>query len=305
MFGKKAKELMLELEKRNTEIEQLKARVSGLEDEVARLKGQEASVARAITEAGNAAARIEEDANKKRDEMLEKASMVVQTAHTNAEAVITDAETTAANIRKAAEEYAETVRRDADSYSENTRTDVNIYVERSIIASQLEVKKRKDVSNEINSLLKETVRRLTEQNNTFIELLNSIVGKNEEKVAELCYDVEKCSCSCKDCENPCSVKSDEHMDEPKADEQPRAVEEDVPVAADEDTASDEVPAVTEDKPENELPDEYESPAQLMQNIYHILNRQLPNSEEAENGQPDNELPHDEDLASIVSDVIDN
>lgn len=289
MFGKKTKALRAELDKIKAENEELKNRIQGLEQEVAHYKEQETSVARAITEAGIAAARIEEEANTKRDALIEKATQVVKTAHDNADAVMAQAD-----------EDAKKIREEAESYSDNTRTDVNIYVERTIMASQLEVKKRKDVSNELNELLKKTASYLVEQNKAYIELINKVVDESDEEVKSLCHEVEKCNCSCKDCEDPCSVKADDTETEKEA--------------AEPETFAEEVDA-------SKLPEEYDSPSQLMQNIYYLLKRQLPEdyqpSEEVRQDNPDkkeepeaepeiridSELPHDEDLAKLVSDVV--
>ena len=312
MFGRKTRELRFMLDQQLEENEILRKRINELEKEVAALKEQEASVARAITEAGKAAARIEQEADSKRNELIEKAEATVKEANENAEAVIARANDEASVVRKAADEYRVAQKRDADNYAENTRTDVNIYVERSILASQMEVRKRKEVAAQLNDLLKKTTDYLTEQNNLFIEMLSSVIEDNDEQVGSLCSEVEKCSCSCKDCANPCENKKDE--DETAPDE-----------AAQAETAEDE----TQD--EASETDEDIDPAKLMQNIYKILKRQLPDAEKIqpapsektdasnpEKDQPvirivpqkqsasekiESQLPHDSDLSELVSDVI--
>lgn len=315
MFGKKAKELAAHLEKANRENEELKERISSLEAEIEKLKDQEASVSRAITEAGKAAARIEEEANKKRGELIAEAEETVRCAKSDADGIRAKAKEDAACTRNDADEYAKSTMQDADSYSDNTRTDVNIYVERTIMASQLEVRKRKEVMAELNELLRKTTDYLTAQNNEFIRMLESVIDENELKTTAACLKVDKCSCSCKDCENPCSVYSAEKKEEADAVEE---IPDDIPEygsAASSDASGEEG---------LELPAEYESPAQLMQNIYHILKRQLPEKEAAERSDPvpafkseeepvqaekhidnaESELPHDESLMELVSDVVD-
>ena len=304
MFGKKAKELKLQLDRANAENEELKKRISELEADVQRLKDQEASVVRAISEAGKAASRIEEEADHKRSEMIAEAEKAVETAKENADALRAQADIDAENARREADEYVKAVKTDADKYSENTRTDVNIYVERTIMASQLEVKKRKDVMAELNELLKKTTEYLTAQNNTFIEMLSKVIDESSSETAAAVKEIEKCSCSCEDCQSPCSeYKEPDHEDEPKPAEE----------AADNEIDS------------SKLPEEYDSPAQLMQNIYMILKRQLPEKEaqdepaRTEAGKPrieaqapspiapeeriESELPHDESLSSLVSEVV--
>lgn len=300
MFGKKAKELNAQLEKVNQENEELKKQIASLEEEIKRLKDQEASVSRAITEAGKAAARIEDDANAKRDELLAQAEQTVRTARENADEIRAKANMDADAAKKEADEYVKSTKLDADSYYDNTRTNVNIYVERTIMASQLEVRKRQEVVNELNDLLRKTTDYLTEQNNAFIKMLESVISENEINTEEACREIDKCSCSCKDCKDPCS----NYKEEENAPEETEEAE------------TDEAPA--------ELPDEYESPAQLMQNIYMILKRQLPEKEaEAEAaasarsevpvGNSDalsrqiekieSELPHDDSLSEILNDMV--
>lgn len=326
MFGRKTKELTLRLEEAGRENEQLKSnieemtkRIAALEAEVARFREQEASVARAITEAGKAAARIEADADKKRTELIEEANRTVEEAKKTASGVINKADSDAADTRRSAEEYMETAMKEADSYSastrseadsyaENTRTDVNIYVERSIMASQLEVRKRRNVMEEMNELLKRTVAYLTEQNDSFISMLESVIEDNARQTDAVCADVEKCSCSCKDCEHPCSEAHTEEKAETEKNE----------------SAAEEA-AAEENAEETELPEEYDNPAQLMRNIYYILKRRLPDSdaEEGTETEPasvnkpeikvvprtspadkvESELPHDDELSQLVSDVV--
>ncbi len=316
MFGKKAKELAAQLDRVNRENEDLKKKVASLEEELNRLRDQEASVSRAITEAGKAAARIEEDANDKRGKLLAEAEEKVRIAGIDAQDIRQRAESDADSVRKDADEYAQSVRKDADDYSDNTRTDVNIYVERTIMASQLEVRKRKEVIAELNDMLRKTTAYLTEQNDTFIAMLNSVIDGNETDTEKVCREVEKCSCSCKDCSNPCSEYSEEKGEETACDDAQSAVvsgSEENPVPCDED----------QDGPDD-LPEEYDSPAQLMQNIYHILKRDIPehglaeapsepvqtessNIETVPETKPveniESELPHDDTLMELVSDVV--
>lgn len=295
MFGKKTKELQARLAERETENEQLKQRISELETELDRLREQEALVLRAITEANRTAERIEAEAGEERDKMIADAEQQV----------------------KNAEEEAESVRKDADDYSENIRTDANIYVERTIIASQLEVKKRKDVMAEMNELLKKTTDYLNEQTETFTAMLKTVIEESEEKTHDICYEIEKCSCSCDECENPCMEHAGKPEGGDKGDEDEGEGEETSDCAEPcEPEVSEEAPAEAESEAacadgENApsgvdpdtLPDEYESPAQLMKNIYYIQQRDLPVTEETADENAPVELPHDEKLDEIVSDVV--
>lgn len=304
MLGKKKKELQTKLAEREAENEQLKQRINELEAELNRLKEQESLVLRAITEANRTAERIEAEAGETHDKLIAEAEQHVRNAEEEAE-----------TLRRNAEEDAESVRKDADDYSDNIRTDANIYVERTIIASQLEVKKRKDVMAEMNELLKKTTDYLNEQTETFNAMLKTVIEESEEQANEICYEIEKCSCSCDECENPCMA----HAGKPGASKEGDGDDEDEDESEEEsdcaepcEPAEEEAPA--EEAPEaacadgenapagvdpDTLPDEYESPAQLMKNIYYIQQRDLPIREENEPVG----IPHDDKLDEIVSDVV--
>lgn len=312
MFGKKAKELAQLLDKSNTENETLKKRITELEAEVDRLKEQENLVVRALTEANRTACRIEDEANEQRDKLIDEAEQHVKEANDKADGIIKKADEDAGNIRKGADaymeslkkqadDYAETQKKEADSYSENIRTDANIYVERTIIASQLEVKKRKDVMAELNELLKKTTDYLTEQTETFKDMLKTVIEDNEEQTADLTREIEKCNCSCESCKDPCmehagkmpkkgeGEEGDEDEDEdeteeggceeavteePEANEEAPAESDPSPAAADLLT----VDAPDEEEKEfasEELPREYRTPAELMRTIYLIQKRDIP------------------------------
>ena len=287
MFGKKTKELKELLTQKESENEILKKRVCELEDEVKRMKEQEDFVVRALTEANKTAARIEAEAGEAHDKLIAEAEQHVR-----------EAEEEAANVLSKAGEEAESVRKDADDYSENIRTDANIYVERTIIASQLEVKKRKDVMAELNELLKKTTDYLNEQTETFANMLKTVIEDNEEQTKELCYEIEKCNCSCDECKDPCMAHAgkkpskgdgedeDEEDGEEGEDEseETASFEESEPA---EETPAEETPdaacadeeAAPSDVDPSSLPDEYDSPAQLMKNIYYLQKRELPENRE--------------------------
>ena len=195
MFGRKAKELQEQLTQRNSENEQMKKRIEELEAEVIRLKDQEALVVRAITEANKTANRIEEEANSARDKLVSEA-----------EGKVRDAEEQANDTRNKANEDAMNIRKAADDYSENVRTDANIYVERTIFASQSEVRRREDVVAEMNELLKKTTAYLNEQTEAFNAMLKSVIEENRKQSKAICADVNKCSCSCKDWRTPARIR---------------------------------------------------------------------------------------------------
>lgn len=296
MFGKRAKELQelqTLLTQRNSENELQKKKIAELEEEVARLKEQENLVLRAITEANRTANRIEMEAGQERDRLISEAEKTVR-----------DAEQKADEVLKQADDDADSVRKDADSYSENIRTDANIYVERTIIASQLEVKKRRDVMAEMNRLLKETTEHLNERMSSFRDMLASVIEENEEQADEICAEVEKCSCGCDECKEPCTEHkgaekkktkkdSDGDEDEDEDEEEDESDEEceEEPVPETEEEPAEEAPAAFMDNgdtdhdepeplPEREidpasLPHDYKSPAELMKNIYYIQRRDLP------------------------------
>lgn len=296
MFGKKAKELQKLLTQRNSENEQMKKRIEELESEVARLKEQEELVVRAITEANRTASRIEEEAGIERDQLI-----------ASAREQLTEAESKADELVKKAGEQADELKKEADDYSENIRTDANIFVERTIIASQMEVNKRKDVMAQMNELLKQTTDHINEQMASFKELLASVIESNEEQTKEICADIDKCSCSCEECENPCKPQvmdpgskkpeegeedegsdeeTDEQTDEPAGDADEGSVE---PKAEPAEPAEQTAAHLEEDAPEEAaeeapakfdpfvLPKEYKNPAELMKNIYYIQRRDIPAS----------------------------
>ena len=264
MFGRKTKELL-------AENKQLKKRIEELEGQIKQLKDQEELVVRAITEANRTANRIEEEANAKRDELVAKA-----------EGTVRDAEEKAADMINKADEDARARRKEADDYSENIRTDANVYVERTIFASQSEVKKREDVVAKMNEMLKKTTAYLNEQTEAFTAMLNSVIGENEAQSEEICREVNKCACSCKDCKNPCEKKKDgdgedeDESEDEAAEPEAEAVSEPEP----EETSSDEAAALLdtgdEDVDPSKLPDDYRDPAELMKNIYYIQKRDIPN-----------------------------
>ena len=328
MFGKKSKELQELLTQRNSENELMKKRIAELEAEVNRLKEQESLVLRALTDANRTAERIEKEAGEQSEKLIAEAAEKVQEAADKANDMLATADEEAAAVKK-----------EADDYSENIRTDANIYVERTIIASQMEVNKRKDVMAELNELLKKTTDYLNEQTETFTAMLKSVIEDNEEQTKELCADIEKCSCSCKDCKEPCmehagegkgdSEEEDECEDEgesgeaspaPDAEPEPEPVAEPDPAAADllqEEKPEDDEPAI---KPE-ELPKEYRTPAELMKNIYLLQRRDIPvapkknefsddspaggitfRDELGDEPEKKSELPHDDKLEELVEEV---
>ena len=344
MFGKKKKELEFLLSQRESENALMKKRISELEAEVKRLKDQEGMVLRAITEADKTADRIEREADEKKARMLAEAEQKISKAAIRANNILASADEEAESIRKEADEYLESQKNEADTYSENIRTDANIYVERTIIASQMEVNKRKDVVNDLNELLKKTTDYLAEQTAAFSDLIKGVIEENESETKELCREIEKCSCNCEECENPCKPNvapkpgakiADEDEDEEESDEgaedeaaeEPETViepaeepaEEQTAASLDEETAPAD-PAKDDDIDVSRLPEDYTDPAQLMHNIYYLERRDLPARDEyTEHGDrtpaggitfPDElggevkeDLPHDEKLDEIVTEVV--
>ena len=320
MFGKKAKELELLLTQRNHENELMRKRITDLETEVARLQEQERAVLKAITEADKTATRIVDeanadaerittDANNTHARMIAEAKQRVCDAARQANDILAQADAEAKSIREKADDYSAKTRNDADVYSENTRTDVNIYVERSIMAAQIEVKKRKDVLAELNSLLRSTADYVSDQVLTFTDAIETSAKEAEASTADMCREIEKCSCSCKDCENPC-VKADAVLEEAVEEAAPaeavEAVEETVQEAAgaigeaaavaeqaveEAAEALDEAAATFEQEVEHAVEDAVEeveekaaeaeekteefSPAELMRRIYDIEGREIP------------------------------
>lgn len=214
MFGKKAKELELLLTQRNHENDLMRKRISELEAEVSKLQDQEHSVLKAITEADKTAARIIDEANANaesinadaaaaHDKLIAEAKQRVCDAAVQANNILSQADAEANSIRTAADEYASATRAEADSYSENIRTDANIYVERTIMAAQLEVKKRKDVLSELNTLLRSTADYVSDQVLTFTDAIETSANKADESSADLCKEIEKCNCTCSECAEPC------------------------------------------------------------------------------------------------------
>ncbi|MBR6110087.1 MAG: DivIVA domain-containing protein [Clostridia bacterium] len=319
MFGRKAKELKEQLDKSGAENEQLRKRVEELEAEVKKLRDQEELVVRAITEANRTANRIEREANDKRDELVAEAEDRVR-----------DAKDKASDIMQKADEDAQNVRREADDYSENVRTDANIYVERTIFASQSEVRKREDVVKEMNEMLRKTTAYLNEQTEAFNAMLKSVIDENEEQSKEICKDVNKCSCSCKDCKNPCENKKDDDGEDEDEDggegeeTEAEAVSEPEPEPAE--TPSEDAAAFLDgDEPvdPSKLPEDYKDPAELMKNIYYLQKRDIPNislfpgvSEKQELSDPvpeggisfedqmnKPEKPHEATLEELVAEII--
>ena len=327
MFGKKSKELQDLLTQRNSENELMKKRIAELEAEVIRLKEQESLVLRALTDANRTAELIEKQAGEEKDKLLAEANEKVQETEQKISEMLTTADEEAAGIKK-----------EADDYSENIRTDANIYVERTIIASQLEVRKRKDVMAEMNELLKKTTDYLNEQTETFTAMLKSVIEDSEKQTNEICADVEKCNCSCKDCKEPCMEHAGEGNGE-GADEEEGEYDEASPAteaepAAEPEPVNEPDPAaadlLTEEKPEDEepsidpeeLPKEYKNPAELMKNIYLLQKRDIPahpvvnlfsdrspeggltfRDELEEEEKKEAELPHDKKLEELVDEVV--
>lgn len=274
MFGRKAKELQELLSKSAAENESMRQRVSELEAEVNRLKDQEASVLRAILEANRVADNIERQAGEKHDQLISEAEQHILDANTKAQSVISHADEEAANLRK-----------EADDYSENIRTDANIFVERTIMASQMEVIKRKDVAANMNDMLRKTIEYLNEQSEKFAAMLSSVIDDSEAQTKSICAEVDKCNCSCKDCKEPCH-SSDEADG---ADEQ----------------ASDATPAENDEIDPSVLPDDYSDPADLMKNIYLIQKRDIPSTVKPDSQSSDSpdKLPVDDNLGELVSEIV--
>ena len=250
MFGKKAKELQELLTQRNSENELMKKRIEELESELARLKDQEALVLRSLTEANKTASRIEQEAEEERDKLL-----------ADAKEQLSETETKIGELLAEADEKAAAVKKDADEYSENIRTDANIFVERTIIESQMEVNKRKDVMQKMNELLKQTTDHLNEQMESFKQMLASVIENGEEQTKELCADIEKCSCNCEECENPCKPNvMDPGKKKPAEDEDEESDEEGEETAEGEETEAAEEPEEPAEEPE-EPAEEPEEPAE--------------------------------------------
>lgn len=352
MFGRKAKELTQLLTQRNHENELMRTRISELEAEVARLHEQEQSVLQAITEAGKTATRIVDEANanatainteanETRDRLISEGKQRVSDAAAQANSILAKAEAMASSIRSAADEYSQYTRSEADKYSENTRTDANIFVERSIMAAQLEVKKRKDVLAELNSLLRSTADYVSDQVLTFTDAIETSAKEADSASLDLCRDIEKCSCGCDNCESPCvnadnadAVKAQSSAPaqsstskQSSAPAQPSSVKtaDNVKVEATSDEADPSPAGVPEGVT---LPDEYNTPAELMHSIYNIEGRVIPVDDidineamtdhapkgglsfkdEIGEGTPftgDAPLPVDSELNKIVSEVLKN
>ena len=241
MFGKKARELELLLTQRNHENELMRKRISELEAEVSKLKEQESGVLKAITEADKTAARIVDEANANaaninaeanatHERLIAEAKQRVCDAAVQANNILSQADSEANSIRSAANEYSAATRSEADKYSENTRTDANIYVERTIMAAQIEVNKRRDVLNELNSLLRSTADYVSDQVLTFTDAIETSAKEAGLSSAEITKEIDKCSCSCSECANPCHEQdpapcgSSDDPIEPAADPEPSAVE---------------------------------------------------------------------------------
>lgn len=263
MFGKKTKEI-IELRLKN---EQLAERIAGLEAELSGLRERESAVLKAITQANAAAERIERDAGSESDRLIASATKTVQDAAKRANDILAQADDEAATIKK-----------DADDYSENLRLDANVFAERTIFASQQEVKKRKDVVYRLGDMLRKTSEYLDEQTAAFKTMLDSVIEDSEREANELCREVEKCACSCEDCAEPCSL----HKDSSREEEAAESAE-----AAEADAA-----------PEG-LPEDYSTPAELMKSIYLIEKRDIP--QEAVSPAPA-ELPGGEELRDAVSQI---
>lgn len=260
MFGKKTKEI-IELRVKN---EELTRRIAGLEAELSKLREREGAVLKAITQANAAAERIERDAGSESDRLIASATKTVQDAAKRANDILAQADDEAATIKK-----------DADDYSENLRLDANVFAERTIFASQQEVKKRKDVVYKLGDMLRKTSDYLDEQTAAFKTMLDSVIDDSEREANELCREVEKCACSCEDCAEPCSL----HKDSEKAPEAAEAPE-------------------AETAPEA-LPEDYATPAELMKSIYLIEKRDIP-QEAVSPAAAD--LPGGEELRDAVSEI---
>lgn len=312
MFGRKTRELQELLTQRNSENELMKKRIAELEEEVKRLKDQEDMVVRSITEANKTAARIEQEAGVKRDELVAEAEKQVQAAAARANDIVAMADEEAAATKK-----------EADDYSENIRTDANIYVERTIVASQMEVVKRKEIMAQLNELLKQTTEHLNEQMESFSAMLRSVIDDNEAQTKELCADIEKCGCSCSECENPCMEEHEEGpcCEEAPVEAAPEAAPFEEPAAAPAEDMAKDLQQDEEEIDPSELPEEYKTPAELMHNIYYIQRRDIPTiakatdfsdispeggitfADEMEKEAPGSDLPCDEKLEELVSEVV--
>lgn len=269
MFGKKTKEI-IELRLKN---EQLAERIAGLEAELSTLRERESAVLKAITQANAAAERIERDAGSESDRLIASATKAVQDAAKRANDILAQADDEAATIKK-----------DADDYSENLRLDANVFAERTIFASQQEVKKRKDVVYRLGDMLRKTSEYLDEQTAAFKTMLDSVIDDSEREANELCREVEKCACSCEDCAEPCSLHKDSSREEE---------------AAESAEAAKSAEAAEADAAPEGLPEDYSTPAELMKSIYLIEKRDIP--QEAVSPAPA-ELPGGEELRGAVSQI---
>lgn len=321
MFGKKAKELeeLRELlSRRNEENELMKKRIGELEKEVDRLKEQESLVLRSITDANRTAARIEDEANAKRDELVAEAEEKVRSAEEKANEMLSEAE-----------ELAQMTKEDAEKYSDGVRTDANVYVERTIFASQSEVNRRKDVVGKLNELLKKTTEYLEGQTAEFNRMLASVMEETDAEADEMTKEFE-CSCNCKECANPCAKANeggdeDEEEDEGEGEDAVEAEAEPAPEPTPEPEAEPSAAQLDEgEAPRDEevdaskLPEEYSDPAVLMKNIYYLQQRELPVNknlfsdripaggvtfeDELGSEETPEELPHEKELAEAVSNM---
>ena len=189
-----------------------------------------------------------------------------------------------------------------------------------------------DDVEEMNDMLRKTTEYLEKQTAAFNEMLNTVIEETEEKAETMTAGLDTCKCSCKDCANPCSEKdkkdgeeedSDEESDNGEGSDEAVSSEETEETSSDENVAladGENAPGDAEFDPAS-LPDEYSDPADLMKNIYYIQKRDIPvrksdfSDPMPEGGitfrdeigddpkdEPD-ELPHDDDLEDIVSDVV--
>ena len=279
MFGKKAKELQELLTQRNSENELMKKRIEELESELARLKDQESLVLRSLTEANKTASRIEQEAEEERDKLL-----------SDAKVQLSETETKIGELLKDADEKAAAVRKDADDYSENIRTGANIFVERTIIESQMEVNKRKDVMQKMNELLKQTTDHLNEQMESFKQMLASVIENGEEQTREICAEVDKCSCSCEECENPCKPNvmdpgrkkpaEDEDEEEEDGEEGGEPAEAEEPIEESEEQEEPEEPAEEPAEPAEEPAEEPAAEPEEEQTAAHLDEKEAPAEEPA-------------------------
>ncbi|MBO6061805.1 MAG: DivIVA domain-containing protein [Clostridia bacterium] len=243
MFGRKKREIQ-ELCRTN---DMLNAKIRELEAEVTRLRGQESAVLKAIMQANSTAERIEKEAGDESERLIASAQEKIRDAATRANEILAYADEESASIRKS-----------ADEYSDNLRLDANVFAERTIFASQQEVKKRKDVSEKLNEMLRGTSEYLDRQAAAFKEMLSTVIRENDERTRELCREVEKCACSCEECAEPCAMHGEAAPEEEK------------------------------------LPEQYDTPAELMKSIYLIQKRDIPLSAEQAGADKHGEEPRKED-----------